>query len=266
MYQKYTIGRNPDNNIIVPHPSVSGYHADLIFNDSTGEGQYVYIDHSTNGTLVNGQWVKNSSCIVTVNDTIVLAGCVVFDWSAFGYFNKPQPINSNPSAHQYAGEYNGASKNAFSQNSDSRISEDITFVGALKSFFNKYVDFKGRATRREFWFMFLWMLIFSTALSLITVPFSISSSLGALGLLELDDFDISAFWSALSGLGWCLTLYSVYELVMIIPSLSLLVRRIHDTGKDGLWILMLLVPFANIVFFFIWTLTSSEPRPNKWGN
>lgn len=251
MYQKYTIGRNPNNNIVVPHPSVSGYHADLIYDDSAGYPKFTFVDHSTNGTVINGQLMRNSFCPVSVNDSIVLAGCVPFDWSALGFQSAPRPTYVNPSFQAVDG--NGG-----------KNTPEISFAGALKSFFNKYVDFKGRATRREFWFMFLWLMIFSTVLSLLTVPASISA-FGAFSLYDLEDFDIASILSAFSGLGWCMTLYSIYHLAMFLPSLALLVRRIHDTGKDGLWILMLLVPLANIVFFFIWTLSPSEPRSNKWG-
>ena len=262
MYQQYTIGRNPNNNIIVPNPSVSGYHADLIYDDSTGVPRFTFVDHSTNGTIINGRMLKNASCPVGINDTILLAGCVVFDWSALGFQGRPQQTYANP-AFQAAG-VNGVGENPYSQGSVGRINPEISFVGALKSFFNKYVDFKGRATRREFWFMFLWLLIFSTALSLLAIPSSLST-LGAFSLFDIDDFDPAAIFSAFSGLGWYLTLYAIYELAMLLPCLALLVRRIHDTSKDGLWILMLLVPLANIVFFFIWTLSPSDPHPNKWG-
>lgn len=266
MYQKYTIGRNPDNNIIVPHPSVSGYHADLIYSDSMGVPQYTFIDHSTNGTYINGQWIKNTSCQVGYNDIILLAGCVTFDWTSFGQHNVAQQPYANPTAWHIPVGHTGGQSSFYSQEAVAHTTSEITFVGALKSFFNKYVDFKGRATRREYWYMVLWMMIFTSVLSLVTFPFSFSSIFGVFEVFGFDDFSIATLLSAMSGLGWCLTLHAIFCLVMFIPSLALLVRRIHDTGKDGLWILMLLVPIASIVFFFIWTLTPSEPRPNKWGN
>lgn len=261
MYQKYTIGRNPDNNIIVPHPSVSGYHADLIYNDMMGVPQFTFIDHSTNGTIINGQWVKNASFMVGINDTILLAGCVKFDWSVFGYQTGPDQTYIGP-----FGQNPGAAVGRQDSNALSRTNPEISFVGALRSFFNKYVDFSGRATRREYWFMYLWKLIFSAILYFMTMLLSFSTvGFGMASLLELDELNLAAFISSLSGLGWILMVYAIYDMVMLIPSLALLVRRIHDTGKDGLWILMLLVPFVNIIFFFIWTLSPSEPHSNKWG-
>ena len=244
MFQKYTIGRNPDNDIILSHPMISGYHADIVVDDSMGYPRYTFVDHSTNGTTVNGQFLRESSCFVVYNDAIILAGVVAFDWSIMGTLrnNAPRKEQSYDSS--------------FSRN---RGESEMTFVGALKSYFNNYVDFKGRATRREFWFMVLWLFIFSTALSILTIPVSLSSSINLL------DADIDDLFSQFYYLGWTVYLWLIYDLVCFIPSLSLLVRRIHDTGQDGLWILLLLVPFANIVFFFIWTLTPSEPRINRWG-
>ena len=242
MIRQFTIGRNPNNNIVIPNPTVSGYHGDLIVDDSSGFSQYTFIDHSTNGTLINGQLLRNASCFVIYNDSILLAGNVPFDWRNLDYTNNntisnfaPQPVNSV--------ERNGGG---------------ISFGGALKSFFHNYVNFSGRATRREFWFVFLWLIIFQTALSLLLFPLAISS-IG--GIVEFYDYPVHA----LLGLGWYMLIWSIYGLALFLPQLSLLVRRIHDTGRDGLWILMLLVPLANIVFFFIWTLSPSENKPNKWG-
>lgn len=244
MIQKYTIGRNPDNDIVFSHPMISGYHADIVVDDSMGYPRYTFVDHSTNGTTVNGQFLRRSSCFVVYNDAIILAGVVAFDWRALSTLSNNVPRKES------------AYDSSLSRN---RQESGLSFVGALQSFFNKYVDFKGRATRREYWFMVLWFLIFSTALSILTLPASLSSA-GSLLSEDIEDL-LSSFYY----LGWTFYLWLIYDLVFFIPSLSLLVRRIHDTGQDGLWILMLLVPIANIVFLFIWTLTPSEPRINRWG-
>lgn len=254
MVQKFTIGRNPNNSIVISHPSVSGYHADLIVDDNMGFAQYTFIDHSTNGTMINGQYLKNASCYVVYNDMIVLAGVVAFDWNI---------LNSIQAFVPGVRPANAPFSPVPSHSQTPPRKERMSFGDALKSFFNNYVNFEGRATRREFWFMFLWLIIFSTLLSAISSQAAVS---------VLDDI-LSGDWedvlysaSSLYSLGWSFYLWVVYEIVMFLPSLSLMVRRIHDTGKDGLWILMILVPIANIVFFFIWTLTPSEPRTNKWGD
>ena len=249
MTQKFTIGRNPNNHIVISHPAVSGYHADIIVDDNMGFTQYTFIDHSTNGTMINGQFLRNASCYVVYNDSIILAGSVPFDW---GVLTSMKAFV--PAAHPM----NPASPSA----SFSARRERMSFGGALKSFFNNYVNFEGRATRREYWFVFLWLLLFSTVLSTLSFP-AMLSIMGNVLSGDLDDLFYPAL--GLYGLGWSIYLWIIYDIVVFLPSLSLLVRRIHDTGKDGLWILMLLVPIANIVFLFVWTLSPSEPRANKWG-
>ena len=259
MIQKYTIGRDPSNNIVVNHPTVSGYHADIIVDDSMGYPQYSFVDHSTNGTVINGQLLKNASCYVVFNDMIVLAGTVLFDWSVLGQANYAVP-------HQATAVYTPGVKQ--SQPSADRGDpygssvvgrRNVTFGGALKSFFQKYVDFSTRATRQEYWYMVLWFIIFATGFSIITSLLVLATA-GSVAL-DLEDGLVGLF----SSLGWVAILWGVYNLAVLLPSLALMVRRIHDTGKSGFWLLMVLVPIANIVFFFIWTLTPSEPRTNKWG-
>jgi len=256
MIQKYTIGRAPDNNIVVNHPTVSGYHADLIVSDAMGYPQYTFVDHSTNGTMINGQLLRNSSCFVVYGDSIILAGTVMFDWSVLGASNFITPHTD--SVINTPGAVQGASSSV------SYRTDHITFVGALKSFFQKYVDFSSRATRSEYWYMVLWSMIFSTVLFLFALPL-IASAMGSLAdILDYTD-DLPAVVETFSGFAWYYLIVLIYDLAMFLPSLALLTRRIHDTGKSGLWLLMLLIPIANIVFFFIWTLTPSEPKPNKWG-
>ena len=186
MIRQFTIGRNPNNNIVIPNPTVSGYHGDLIVDDSSGFSQYTFIDHSTNGTLINGQLLRNASCFVIYNDSILLAGNVPFDWRSLDYTN------------------NNTISNFASQpvNSVERNGEGISFGGALKSFFHNYVNFSGRATRREFWFVFLWLIIFQTALSLLLFPLAISS-IG--GIVEFYDNHVPS----LLGLGWYMLIWSI---------------------------------------------------------
>ena len=145
MIQKFTIGRNPNNTIVINHPAVSGYHADLIAVDNAnGFTQYTFVDHSTNGTFINGQFLRNASCFVVYNDSITLAGVVQFDWSALG-FSRMNAQAASPLPQSPIYNYNVPR-------------ERITFAGALKSFFNNYVNFEGRASRREYWCVFLWII------------------------------------------------------------------------------------------------------------
>ena len=62
------IGRDTSNDYIIEHPAVSGFHADLYVYDN---GAMQLVEHSTNGTYVNNNFVHNSTCLLHVNDVLV---------------------------------------------------------------------------------------------------------------------------------------------------------------------------------------------------
>lgn len=111
--------------------------------------------------------------------------------------------------------------------------QHYSFVGALVAFFKNYVNFKGYASRSEFWYMVLWGIIASAICSALSVSMM---GLGA-------DAE-----GALVGVA----LASIITLAILIPSLSLFCRRFHDVGyevKDAL--LIFLLPLAGIILFYI---------------
>jgi uncharacterized membrane protein YhaH (DUF805 family) len=105
------------------------------------------------------------------------------------------------------------------------------YLGAFK----KYATFGGRTRRKEYWFFYLFNLLFA---------FVFSFADGLLGLAER------------SGNG---PLYAIYVLAVLIPALAVGVRRLHDTDHSGWW---LIVPIANLVFL----LTDGTRGPNKYGS
>ena len=81
--------------------------------------------------------------------------------------------------------------------------------------FAKYFDFSGRAKRTEYWSFYL----------IHAIVFAVLFSLGAT-------------------VGWVFfVLFGIYYLATIIPSVAVLVRRLHDTGRSGWWVLIGFVPF-----------------------
>lgn len=73
----YTIGRRPGKTICYSNPEVSSDHAEIVENN----GSYTLIDHSTNGTIVNGNRVHNSSYPINRGDIIMFAGREVLNWN-----------------------------------------------------------------------------------------------------------------------------------------------------------------------------------------
>ena len=110
--------------------------------------------------------------------------------------------------------------------------------------FNQYADFNGRARRTEYWMFVLFNILFSFLIILID-PL----------LVLLGDY------GAFLGLG----LYFIYILIIIITSLSVLVRRLHDTGNSGWMYFISLIPLIGFIWLFVLLVTDSQPGENKWG-
>ena len=114
------------------------------------------------------------------------------------------------------------------------------FLNALK----KYAVFRGRARRREYWMFVLWY-------SLLSLPFIILDVMLA---------------AQNGGKGEpALVLTSLYSLAMLLPSLAVNIRRLHDVGRSGWWYLLGLVPLAGPIALFVFHIEDSQPDSNKWG-
>lgn len=105
----------------------------------------------------------------------------------------------------------------------------------------KYAVFSGRARRKEFWMFTLFNIIFAV------VAVVLDNVLG----------------TASEGLGYGL-IYGLYSLAVLIPSLAVTVRRLHDVGKSGWWILISLVPLVGL-WLLVLLATDSQPGENKYG-
>lgn len=119
------------------------------------------------------------------------------------------------------------------------------FPAAVKRFFKKYATFSGRASRSEFW----WWALVSFAVSTV---FNIISGATASSLDSAPTLGIGAILGV------------VWGLATLVPSLALLVRRLHDGGFSGLLALLLLVPFAGAVAVLVLAILPSKPEGQKY--
>ena len=111
---------------------------------------------------------------------------------------------------------------------------------------NKYIDFSGRARRKEYW---MWTLY----VTLINILAMILDDM--LGLnFELLGEDL--------GYGW---LYLITGIINFIPGLSIVVRRLHDVGKSGWFFLIILIPIIGWIGILILLCSDGEKEENKWG-
>ena len=103
----------------------------------------------------------------------------------------------------------------------------MTFAESIKTCFQKYIDFNGRASRSEYW----WFALLSFGVSFIPV------------------------------IGW------IIRLVILLPSLAVQVRRLHDMDRSAWWLLLLVPPITIIGVFIllIMSIFPGTPGPNRYG-
>ena len=107
--------------------------------------------------------------------------------------------------------------------------EPVDFVKAIKLFFLYALNFKGRSSRSEYW----WGALFNTLLSFVLPMIPVVG-----GLLSL---------------------------VMMVPGIAISVRRMHDIGKSGWYLLMGLIPLAGPIILLVYACTASQTEANQWG-
>lgn len=153
---------------------------------------------------------------------------------------------------------------------------------AIKVCFQKYATFSGRARRSEYWSFFLFCLLVSIILS----------------ILDMLLFDKGFISVTIFGKPHAIGLTSIFSIVVLIPSLTVTFRRLHDIGKSGwlclpLFIIALLLSLVDktwletladktlsmaitilvvllmvlvyAILMLVWLCRDSEPDANRWG-
>lgn len=101
---------------------------------------------------------------------------------------------------------------------------------------NKYAQFTGRSRRKEFWMFVLFNFLVGVVLAIV------DRALGLNGILN-----------------------GVYTLAILVPAIALWVRRLHDIGKSGWWVLIGLIPFIGAIVLIVFAVQDSNPGANEYG-
>ena len=99
----------------------------------------------------------------------------------------------------------------------------------------KYAVFSGRARRQEYWMFLLINLIVEIVLY-------------AIGAALNTQF-----------------LYDLYALALLLPSLAVAARRLHDTDRSGWWLLIVIIPLIGAIVLIVFLATDSQAGQNKYG-
>lgn len=106
----------------------------------------------------------------------------------------------------------------------------------------QYLDFSGRARRKEYWMFFLFNFIFALVALILDNVLGISSE------------------DSVNG-----PIYTLYTIAMFIPGLAVGIRRLHDVGKSGWTFLIILIPIIGAIWLLALFCNDSEQGTNKWG-
>ena len=101
---------------------------------------------------------------------------------------------------------------------------------------NKYAVFTGRARRKEYWMFFLFNILIAVGIAII------ESIIGTGGILGI-----------------------IFSLAMLVPGIAVTVRRLHDTGRSGWWILISLIPVIGWIILLVFMVLEGQPGDNEYG-
>ncbi len=100
----------------------------------------------------------------------------------------------------------------------------------------QYAVFSGRARRKEYWMFILINAIIAAAISMVD------------GMLSTVDLGL------------------IYSLVVLIPTIAVTVRRLHDTDRSGWWILISLIPLVGGIVLLVFMAIDGTPGKNQYGS
>ena len=146
-----------------------------------------------------------------------------------------QPQYGAPQQPQYGApqqpQYGAAAPSANGYRALPQVDIKTAVIKALQPYFN----FEGRARRSEYW----WFVLANFCASIVL-----------------------SFLGNLINFPWLTTILS---LALLIPSLGLTARRLHDIGKSGWMMLISIIPIVGAILLIIWCAKDGDPQPNQYG-
>ena len=112
------------------------------------------------------------------------------------------------------------------------------FGEAVQSVFSKYATFSGRARRSEYWYFVLLQVIVTAVLN--------------------------GLYSATGSVAFPVILV-LFDLALLVPSLAVCWRRLHDIGRSGAYYFFVLIPLVGWILLLVWMCQDSQPGANQYG-
>jgi uncharacterized membrane protein YhaH (DUF805 family) len=106
----------------------------------------------------------------------------------------------------------------------------------------KYAEFTGRSRRKEYWMFFLLVMVVALVIGIVEGVLGLTGMVGPYGPLS-----------------------TLFLLAIIVPSIAVGIRRLHDTNRSGWWILIGLVPFVGGIILLVFYVLEGTNGPNEYG-
>ena len=121
----------------------------------------------------------------------------------------------------------------------------MPFIQSIKTCFQKYVIFNGRASRSEFW----WFTLFICLVTILTII----ADLVIFGeeMLLMEPYAVVNFTN-------------IFNIFIVLPSLSVTFRRLHDVNKSGWWLLLYFTLIGILVILY-WNIKKGNEDENRFG-
>lgn len=115
----------------------------------------------------------------------------------------------------------------------------MTFTESISACLKKYTEFKGRASRSEYWYWFLFTFLLNICVSILDLVIFPFDEWGPLG--------------------------TIISIAVFLPSIAVGARRLHDIGKSGWWQLLWCLPIIGWIVLVIWLVRVGQPDENAFG-
>lgn len=241
MKQEFKIGRDASNHIIIDDPSISRNHALL---SVTGDSYKIRDLDSLNGTFINGIRIRGEAALVS--DDILKLGSQLIPWMSYVESveknDEAIDVSDNASSNDEVEETVSSEENEFINVAAENQLKDNSYFDWYVKCLRQYADFKGRARRKEYWMFTLFNSIFAILAMIIDNVIGIANPETGYGLF-----------------------YIIYAILMFLPSLAVVVRRLHDVGKSGVMFFISIIPLVGAIWLLVLFCTDSQNKSNKWG-
>ncbi len=124
-------------------------------------------------------------------------------------------------------------------NDQIQAEENYGFLDSSMKCLKNYVNFSGRARRKEYWYFYLFQIVLGLAIGIV------------LGIGGISDESMDVVSGLLS-------------LAFLLPTLAVGARRLHDVNRSGWWMLIAFT-IIGLIPLFIWSVSETKPESNKWG-